>query len=97
MKYDVTYAQRLCSGCLRCQLACSRAWVRGFQPSAARLQIESLNAEYRAVFGEDCAHCGLCADDCLFGALTKQPRSHPPARKGRKRKGVGPGAGDAAG
>jgi formate hydrogenlyase subunit 6/NADH:ubiquinone oxidoreductase subunit I len=89
MKYDVTYAQQRCSGCLRCQLACSCAHVKGFQPSEAHIQIETWGLEYRAVFGADCVHCGLCADDCLFGALKKHPRSQTAARRG----GQGPAAG----
>jgi len=74
MKYEITYVQENCSGCLRCQLACSRAYAKSFQPSAARIKIEALGAEYRVAFTEDCVECGFCADNCLFGALTKIPK-----------------------
>ncbi len=74
MKYEITYIQENCSGCLRCQLACSRAYARSFQPSAACIKIESRGAEYRIIFTKDCVECGFCADNCLFGALTKTPK-----------------------
>ncbi len=73
MKYHFTYDQTQCSGCLRCQLACSRAYVKRFQPSAARIQLDARGGEYQAVFTEACVKCGFCADNCLFGALKKFP------------------------
>ena len=74
MKYELIYIQENCSGCLCCQLACSRAYAKSFQPSAARIKIETRGSEYRVSFTDDCVECGLCADNCLFGALTKLPR-----------------------
>ncbi len=74
MTYDLIYIQERCSGCLRCQLACSLAYAKCFQPAAARIRVDPRGAEYRVVFTEDCVKCGLCADDCLFGALLKHPR-----------------------
>lgn len=73
MKYKFTYDQKQCSGCLRCQLACSRAYIKRFQPFSACIQIDAQGEEYRAVFTEDCVKCGFCADNCLFGALVKFP------------------------
>jgi formate hydrogenlyase subunit 6/NADH:ubiquinone oxidoreductase subunit I len=73
MKYRLAYDQKQCSGCLRCQLACSRTYVKQFQPSLSRIQIDAQGEKYRAVFTEDCVKCGFCADNCLFGALVKFP------------------------
>jgi len=74
MKYDLFYDQKLCSGCLRCQLACSRAYAKCFQPSTARIRVETRGEEYQATFTGDCLACGFCVDDCLFNALTKTPK-----------------------
>ncbi len=71
MKYHLFYDQKHCSGCLRCQLACSWTYEKSFQPSASRIKVEARGEEYRVVFTRDCTACGLCVDNCLFGALTK--------------------------
>ncbi len=73
MTYELTYIQERCSGCLRCQLACSWTYVKSFQPSAACLQVDTQGTQYRLVFTQDCVKCGICADSCLFGALVKNP------------------------
>lgn len=78
MPFDLTYIQENCSGCLRCQLACSRAYARRFQPAAARIRITTAGEAYGASFMEDCTACGLCADSCLFGALLKRKREASP-------------------
>ena len=74
MKYDLTYIQENCAGCLCCQLACSRAYAKSFRPSAARIRIDTRGSEYRVSFTDACVACGICADHCLFGALVKVPR-----------------------
>ncbi len=74
MKYDIKYVQENCSGCLRCQLACSRVYERHFQPSMARLKIKYQQTEFQVNFTEDCISCGFCSDSCLFGALEKSAR-----------------------
>ena len=73
MQYELTYVQENCSGCLCCQLACSRAYARSFQPSAAHIRIDTRGSEYQTSFTDDCVKCGFCADNCLFGALVKVP------------------------
>jgi len=71
MKYRLAYKPEKCSGCLQCQLTCSFMFSRVFQLSAAHIQIHIKGAVYRAMFTDQCTQCGLCADNCLFGALTK--------------------------
>jgi ferredoxin len=73
MKYQVSYAQDHCTGCLRCRLACSGAYAKQFQPSAAHIAIHTRGIHYAAEFRQECTACGLCADSCLFGALIKYP------------------------
>jgi Fe-S-cluster-containing dehydrogenase component len=62
-----------CTGCLRCQLACSHAYTKTFNPSAARIHVEFLGADLALRFTDDCVACGLCADNCFYGALEKFP------------------------
>lgn len=71
MEYTLNYDQSKCSGCLQCQLTCSFTFFSVFRFSAAHVQINSHQTEYSVFFTENCTHCGLCADSCLFGALTK--------------------------
>ncbi|MCU0599340.1 MAG: 4Fe-4S binding protein [Desulfobacterales bacterium] len=73
MKYQVSHSQENCTGCLCCQLACSRIYEKRFQPTAARIWIQLQRVHYTADFSQECIACGLCADACLFGALTKHP------------------------
>lgn len=60
-----------CTGCLRCQLACSYAYTKSFNPSAARVRVDFLGVDCAIRFTEDCVACGSCADNCLYGALQK--------------------------
>ena len=71
MKYNLNYDQTKCSGCLQCQLTCSFMFFKAFQLPASYVQIDSQKTEYSAYFTDNCTHCGYCADNCLFGALTK--------------------------
>ena len=61
-----------CTGCLRCQLACSHAYTKSFNPSAARVRVDFLGVDLTIRFTGECVSCGLCADNCLYGALRKQ-------------------------
>ena len=61
----------LCSGCLMCQLACSFAWARAYNPSQSRILVEELDDTnpFSIVFTEECNDCGLCVRYCVYGAL----------------------------
>ena len=60
-----------CSGCLMCQLACSFAWTRKYNPVRSRILIEevSATAPFRIAFTSECNDCGICARYCYYGAL----------------------------
>lgn len=74
MKYHIFYNQENCSGCLRCQLACSWAYAKCFQPSVAHIRLDARGESYHVSFSDECLACGACVDNCLFNALTKRPK-----------------------
>ena len=73
-KYQIEVNPALCSGCLRCQLACSDLYQKIFNPSAARIQVFLAGADCTIEFTVECQGCGVCADHCFYGALQKQER-----------------------
>jgi len=70
-KYQIRTDDAKCSGCLRCQLACSDAYTKSFNPSAARIHVDFVGVDLAIRFTDDCVGCGLCADNCFYGALQK--------------------------
>lgn len=70
-RYRIDVAPDRCSGCLRCELGCSDAHTKAFNPSAALIQVTMTGADCEIRFTEDCIACGICADQCLYGALSK--------------------------
>jgi Fe-S-cluster-containing dehydrogenase component len=60
-----------CTGCLNCQLICSFTYHAIFNPDLARITIgNGLNDEKSACFTDECNQCNICADYCIYGALT---------------------------
>ncbi len=70
-KYLIDVATERCSGCLQCDLACSDAYTNSFNPSIARIQVTMNERDRRIRFTDKCVSCGICVDQCLFGALSK--------------------------
>ncbi len=61
-----------CTGCLNCQLICSFTYNEIFNPDLAHIQIgRGLDDEKSAAFTDDCIQCSICADYCIYGALTR--------------------------
>ncbi len=60
-----------CSGCHLCELSCSFAWTRKYNPAKSRIIIEEGASfePYRISFNEKCNDCGICVGYCYFGAL----------------------------
>ena len=63
-----------CTGCLRCALACSEKNTGRFNPFAAHISIEINDIENSISFDEGCTFCGVCVEQCLYGALSKTRR-----------------------
>ncbi|MBI4964013.1 MAG: 4Fe-4S binding protein [Desulfomonile tiedjei] len=70
-RYQIEVSVKDCAGCLRCELACSDAHTKAFNPSASRIRVSMSSGDCRIDFTEDCVECGICADQCFYGALSK--------------------------
>lgn len=60
-----------CSGCLMCQLACSFAFTKSYNPAKSYILIEEVDAiePFRITFTDECNDCGLCVKYCFYSAL----------------------------
>ena len=78
LKYEILADTQNCTGCLRCQLACSDLYTRMFNPSAARIRVAVSGVDCSISFTADCTECGTCVDHCFYDALHKKPRENNP-------------------
>lgn len=69
--YDIQVAKEKCTGCLRCQLACSDLFTKVFNPSQAKITVVVSGADCSIHFSAECNQCGVCVDHCFFDALQK--------------------------
>ena len=76
-KYDIQVHSENCTGCLRCQLACSDLYDRSFRLTRSRIQVLTRGPEASIWFTEDCNACGICVDHCFQDALEKSKRENP--------------------
>lgn len=70
-EFTIVIHPQLCTGCLRCALICSHRFHRIFEPSRARISVRFEDTDADLTFREECTSCGVCADECLYGALEK--------------------------
>lgn len=70
-KYQVTALEEHCTGCLRCQLACSELYTKTFNPALARIRVDCAGERCVLSFTEECIECGVCADHCFYDVLHK--------------------------
>jgi Fe-S-cluster-containing dehydrogenase component len=73
-KYEIHISTERCTGCLRCELACSDLYGKSFNPSLARIQVLISDEDWSIVLTEDCNGCGICADHCFYDAVQKSSR-----------------------
>lgn len=73
-KYEIQIATERCTGCLRCELACSDLYWKSFTPSAARIRVIISDGDCSIVLNEDCNGCGICVDHCFYDAVQKTRR-----------------------
>lgn len=65
------YAER-CTGCRICQMICSWANEKMFQPSNAYIQVKGEEPKFTITLDSRCTRCGLCASYCASQALVKE-------------------------
>lgn len=75
-KFKIDVAAERCTGCLRCQLACSDLYTKAFNPSSARIRVDLLGVNCSIGFTEECNECGVCVDHCFYDALQKTLRGN---------------------
>ena len=70
-KYVILPVTANCTGCRRCQLGCSFAYTKTFNPVAANIHVDVSDTTCTVTFTEDCRKCGICADQFFYDALIK--------------------------
>ena len=71
-KVIIKVAPERCTGCLRCQLACSERYTGLSNPMSARISIQLAGSECRISFTPECTVCGTCVEQCFYGALVME-------------------------
>ena len=72
-KFQIEIIPESCTGCLRCQLACSDLYNKAFNPARARIRVEVSEEGCSIAFTDACNTCGVCVDHCFYEALRKVP------------------------
>ncbi|MBW1710573.1 MAG: 4Fe-4S binding protein [Deltaproteobacteria bacterium] len=73
-KYTIQVYTERCTGCLRCELACSDLYTKTFNPSKARIQVTATGLDCMIRFTGECNYCGVCVDHCFYDALQKEEK-----------------------
>jgi ferredoxin len=71
----IKYDESLCTGCLICELRCSLRFEKAFNPAKARISIKRQaggEKEFAIFIAPECDNCGICARNCVYGALTQE-------------------------
>ena len=72
-KAKIKVSEEKCSGCGTCQLWCSFTFIKSFNPLKSYIKQAFVPGQgFKINFTEDCNQCGLCADNCVYGALTRE-------------------------
>jgi Fe-S-cluster-containing dehydrogenase component len=70
---EIEVDEKKCSGCRNCQLWCSFTFQGSFNPLEAYIYQEFVPGEgFKLTFTEGCNKCGVCVDNCFYGALTRR-------------------------
>ena len=72
MKKLVVTDKSACKACLQCEIACSTAFYKVFDPEKSCIRIVEKNG---AVKTNVCIQCGKCVEACPMGVMVKVPES----------------------
>jgi NAD-dependent dihydropyrimidine dehydrogenase PreA subunit len=70
-KFTIRAAPEMCTGCLRCRLACSERHTGAFNPLNSMILVDGTGVYSRTEFSSSCDQCGICVTQCLYGALER--------------------------
>ncbi|RJR23796.1 MAG: hypothetical protein C4582_04860 [Desulfobacteraceae bacterium] len=73
-EYIIQKNEKRCTGCLRCELACSEVYTKLFAPVKAKIQITTKGDGFQIEFNDECRECGICADHCFYDAIEKKAK-----------------------
>ncbi len=59
---------------MRCGLACSELYAKAFNPLLGRIRVVVTGEDASISFTQDCNECGICVDQCFYGALSKETK-----------------------
>jgi formate hydrogenlyase subunit 6/NADH:ubiquinone oxidoreductase subunit I len=72
-KLEIIVNENLCTGCRMCQLICSFNTYIIFSIEKAFIKIDNAYTLVpKIIFLDGCTKCGLCVQNCLYGALKKR-------------------------
>ena len=72
MKKLVVKNQDACMACLACEVACSEAFYKVFDPDKSCVRIIEKKEKVKT---QTCIQCGKCAKACEAGAITQNPKT----------------------
>ena len=62
-----------CTGCLICELRCALRFERSILLSASAIKVRRTGDDtYNITFTGNCDRCGICANNCMYGALVPE-------------------------
>lgn len=67
----LTHRQEICTGCLACELACSRAYFKTDDRQKSSIRITNNDNSFHATI---CTQCGECINMCTANAIYRDRR-----------------------
>ncbi|MDD3217957.1 MAG: 4Fe-4S binding protein [Lachnospiraceae bacterium] len=71
MKKLVVTDKDACKACLACEIACSEAFYKEFNPDYSCIHIEDKNGSVKTTV---CIQCGKCMRECPEGAISQNAK-----------------------
>ena len=71
MKTLAVNKENPCMACLSCEIACSEAFHKKFDPALSCIRVGEKNGDVKLAI---CVQCGKCARTCPAEAITQNPK-----------------------